>query len=135
MSSNKKLFGGSLQIPPFGLGIGSRVGDCEIKYYIKASENEMRLLNRVMAWANEGGGRMDGRGRGVLQVYGWSGQGSLRDLRRYVTSSGEPDVGGMYMEEASGRVERQLQQITKVKVLGSFSRRYSFCRMEDERSS
>ena len=77
----------------------------------------MMLLNRVMTWANGGGGRMDRRRRGVLQVYGWSGQGSLRDLRRFVTSSGEPDVGGMYMEEASGRVERWLHQITEVKAL------------------
>ena len=35
------------------------------------------------------------------------------------------------MEEAPGRVERGLQQITEVEILGSFSRRYSFCRLED----
>ena len=30
MGSNKKLFGGSLQIPPVGLGIGSMVDACEM---------------------------------------------------------------------------------------------------------
>ena len=43
---------------------------------------------------------MDEKGRGVLQVYGWSGQGSLRDLQRFVTLSRERDVVGMDMEEA-----------------------------------
>ena len=38
------------------------------------------------------------------------------------------------MEEAPGRVERGLQLITEVEILGSFSRRYSFCRVEDGRS-
>ena len=40
-----------------------------------------------------------------------------RNLRRFVTSLGERDVGGLCMEEAPGRVERGLQQITEVKIL------------------
>ena len=44
----------------------------------------MKLLNRVMAWANEGGGWMEGEG-GLLGCMGWSGQVSLRDNRRCVT--------------------------------------------------
>ena len=79
---------------------------------------------------------MDGRGRGILGVYGveWSWF-ARRDLHRFVTSSGERDVGGMCMEEAPGRVERGLQQITEVKILGSFSMRYnSFRRVEDGKS-
>ena len=105
-----------------------------IKYHIKASRNDkMRLLNRVMAWANEGVGWMEEEGS-------WSAWGGMvmvhrGDLRRFVTSSGERDVRGMHMEEAPGKVERRLQQITEVKILGSFSRRYSFCRVEDGRSS
>ena len=46
-----------------------------------------------------------GRGRGVLGVYGveWSWFAG-RNLRRFVTLSGERDVGGLCMEEAPGRV-------------------------------
>ena len=102
-----------------------------IKYCIKVSRNEkMKLLNGVMAWANEGVGWMEGRGGswgvwdGVVRVVG----GDHRQL-------GGRNVGGMCMEEASGRVERGMQQITEVKILGSFSRKYSFCRVEVGRSS
>ena len=34
------------------------------------------------------------------------------------------------MEKASGRVEKGLRPITEVKILGIFSRRCSFCRVE-----
>ena len=71
---------------------------------------------------------MDRRGRGVLGVYGieWSGFVG-KDHQRCVISSGEQNVGGMCIEKASGRVERGMQQITEIKVLGSFSRKYSLC--------
>ena len=90
-----------------------------IKCYIKASRNEkMRLLNKVMAWANEGVGWMEGD-EGFLECMGWNGHGSPGEIfLRFVTLSGERDVGGMCMEEAPGRVERSrgLQQITEVEI-------------------
>ena len=51
-----------------------------IKYYIKASRNEkMRLLNRVMVWANEGVGWMEGE-EGFLECIGWNGHGSPGEM-------------------------------------------------------
>ena len=58
-----------------------------IKYYIKVSRNEkMKLLNRVMAWANEGVGWMEGEG-GLLGCMGWSSQGSLAEIIEGVSLS------------------------------------------------
>ena len=85
-----------------------------INYYIKVSRNEkMKLLNRVMAWANEWLGWMEGEGGLLIGVYGMEWSGFVgRDHRRCVTSSGERHVGGMCMEKASGRVERGMQLST-----------------------
>ena len=39
----------------------------------------MRLLNRVMVWANEGVGWMEGD-EGFLECMGWKGPGSLGEI-------------------------------------------------------
>ena len=58
-----------------------------IKYYIKVSRNEkLKLLNRVMAWANEGVGWMEGEG-GLLGCMGWCSQGSLAEIIEGVSLS------------------------------------------------
>ena len=69
---------------------------------------------------------------GFLECMGWNGHDSPGEIFADLSLGQVNEM--LSLEEAPGRVERGLQQITEVKILGSFSRRYSFCRVEDGRS-